>query len=305
MSRISGQWAVPTITAGSSAGDASTWIGAEGSTGSFVQVGTIENQFQSPRRTQYFAFWSDTAKGYYPLRLIRVNPGDTIVARMVKVRLGWKVAIDDVTSGTSGAAQTNYGRGSQFSTAQWFQENPVYSQFDHTSYPSLSTVTIKNMKLDGAAPPLTYQDGETLSTENDTFLVPTRVRHDSFSLVPATGYALDFLQDVYIADELNSEFFESATQGIEPGNPATNQYLAGVDFELSLLQADAWPRRVSGEVDSYVASQKHLESLVTQWLEASSSVRHRTFSNIVNALLQSDDVANGVRARLGLPPLND
>ncbi len=106
---------------------------------------------------------------------------------MEKMKLGWQVTLDDVTAGTSGSRQTKYGRADQFSSAQWFQENPVYSQFDHTSYPTLSTVTIKDMKLDGATPHFTYQDGETLSTTNDSFFVPTRVRHDQFSLVPATA----------------------------------------------------------------------------------------------------------------------
>jgi len=300
---VSAKWDVPTISANSSTGDASTWIGVQSQSGAFSQVGTVENRNTDHGNDQYYAFWSDTAKGFRPLYLLAVKPGDSVQATMSLAPDGWSLTLSDMTSGKTRTIQTKYGAGDQFNSCEWFQENPVYGQFDHTNYPSLSTVEFQDMALNHAKPTFNFQDAQTLSTYNDTFFVPTHVKHNQFSLVPATGSALEFLTDGYIDDQLGAEFFESATQGIEPGNIATNAYIAGLGLELPILQAQTWPKHVAKAMSRYIADQKYLETYMQNWLNESPSDRSANLSNVANALLKDDRYADKVRSLLGLPPV--
>jgi Peptidase A4 family len=297
---VSGEWTVPTITSTSGSGDASTWIGAQALNGAFAQVGTVENRLEG---NQYYGFWSDVAKQFRPQFEIKVKPGDRVEARMTMQRSGWALTLDDLTSRTSRTIHTHYGSNDVFNSCEWFQENPVYSQFVHTNYPTLSSVTMENMMLNHTKPKFSFQDAQTLSTQNDTFFVPTHVKHDEFSLVAANGNALAFLTDVYIEDELGAAFFESATQGIEPGNVATNTYIAGLAFELPVLQSQSWPKYLSKAMDRYISNQEHLESYMQHWLQEAPGERFNNLSNVANELLQADHVADKVRSLLGLPPI--
>jgi hypothetical protein len=297
---LSGEWTVPTIAATSSSGDASTWIGAEARNGAFAQIGTVENRNGGD---QYYGFWSDVPQGFRPRRVISVKPGDVVQARMTMESSGWALTLDDLTSKTSRTIHSHYGSSDQFNSPEWFQENPVYSQFVHTNYPTLSSITIEKMTLNNVVPKFDFQEAQTLSTQNDTFFVPTHVRHDQFSLVLASGSALTFLSDVYIEDELSAAFFESATQGIEPGNINTNAYLAGLSFELPILKSQNWPKYVSKAISHYIANQKHLEAYVQKWLQEAPNERRADLSNVANELVKSDAVADKVRYILGLPPI--
>ena len=299
---LSGEWTVPTIAASSGSGDASTWIGAQASNGAFAQVGTVENRLGGDR---YYGFWSDVPKGFLPQYEIAVAPGDKVEARMALQPSGWAVTLDDLTSNTSRTIHTHYGSKDDFNSCEWFQENPVYSQFVHTNYPTLSTVAFESMMLNHREPTFNYQEAQTLSTQNDTFFVPTHVRHDAFSLVAAKGSALAFLNDVYIEDELGAEFFESATQGIEPGNITTNTYIAGLAFELPLLRSQSWPTHVRKVMDRYITDQQRLESYMQHWLQEAPGERRGNLESAGRRLLQADNIADRVRSHLGLPPIYD
>jgi hypothetical protein len=159
------------------------------------------------------------------------------------------------------------------------------------------------MTVNQRTPKFSFRDAQTLSTYNDTFFVPTHVRHDEFSLVATNGTALAFLTDVYIEDELGAAFFESATQGIEPGNSTTNTYIAGLGFELPILQAQVWPKYVSKAMKLYISNQQHLETYMEHWLLEAPSERLGNLSSVATELLQADHVANKVRSLLGLPPI--
>lgn len=298
---VSAGWTVPTISTSSSAGDASTWIGAQSQSGAFSQVGTVENR--NSANDQYYAFWSDTARQFRPLFLLAVKPGDSVEARMTLEPGGWSLTLDDATSGKSRTIQTKYGANEQFNSCEWFQENPVYGQFVHTNYPTLSTITFRDMMLNQAQPTFDFQDAQTLSTYNDTFFVPTHVKEDRFTLVPATGAALAFLSDVYIEDQLGAQFFESATQGIEPGNIATNSYIAGLGLELPILQSQTWPKHVTKAMSRYIANQTYLETYMQNWLDEPPAERRANLSSVANELLKSDRYADKVRSLLGLPPV--
>ncbi|HTT59829.1 MAG TPA: G1 family glutamic endopeptidase [Acidimicrobiales bacterium] len=297
---VSGEWTVPRIARTSGPGDASTWIGAQADNGAFAQVGTVENRFT---HDQYYAFWSTTAKQFVPLYLLAVKPGDDVKARMKMTTDGWVLTLSDLTSGASKTERSGYGSHDTFNSCEWFQENPVYSQFVHTEYPSLSTVSFRNMKMNDSIPRFSYADAQTLSTSNDSFYVPTHVHRDRFTLVPAQGSALAFLIDVYLSDELGSEFFETATQGIEPGNVVTNTYIAGLGLDVPILKSQSWPHHVAGAMRHYIKTEEHLETYMQTWMDEPPAERSGNLANVQYQLFNADHVANKVRALLGLPPI--
>ncbi len=299
---VSGEWNVPVIAASSNAGDASTWIGAQSVTGAFAQIGTVENQFA---QSQYYAFWSTTAKGFLPQFVLPVSPGDEVRASMTMGPRGWNLTLSDLTSRTSKTVHTAYGSRDAFNSCEWFQENPVYSQFVHTSYPSFSTVSFHGLRANGAVPSLSYNEAQTLSTSNDSFFVPTRVRDDRFSLLPATGYALNFLTSEYLEEELGADFFESASQGIEPSTVLANSYIAGLGLDLPILKSQTWPAPVSRAVKRYVRDEEHLESYMQRWMNESNGERRSNLVSVQHQLATADHFADRVRYLLGLPPVFD
>jgi hypothetical protein len=297
---VSGEWTVPRIAPSSGSGQAATWIGVQASDSAFIQIGTEESRLEG---NQYYGFWSDVPHDFLPQFFVPAFPGDRVKAQMTMLRTGWAITLDNLTLKESRTFDTFYGANERFNSCEWFQENPTYHQFVHTNYPTLSPVTIEDMTLNHATPKFSLENALTLSTSDDAFFVPTPVRHDEFSLVPAKGSALRFLSDVYIEDELGGEFFEDATQGIEPSNATTNTYVAGLSFELPLLRAQRWPKNVAPAMARYIANQRHLESYIQRWLQEAPSERLDNLSKVSKQLLQADLKADKVRTQLDLPPV--
>ena len=126
--RASATITVPPLYVGA-IGNASSWIGIDAPTNHFLQVGVLENSYQTSLgpRALYIAFWSDTALGFFPHSLspqLLANHGDQLRVSISQTSSGWDLEVDDLTSGRKASERTRFGSGVAFNEIDWTQEDP-------------------------------------------------------------------------------------------------------------------------------------------------------------------------------------
>ena len=201
--QIAAEIGVPSISsipASSSFGTASTWVGAQNAAGVFVQLGITESEDRTPRGTaeQYNGFWSDTSRNFHPIQIASVKTGDEISVEMQLESTGWVLHFEDLSTGSSHKVVTDYGAGKDLDFSEWFQEDPVASAdpLRNLPYASMPEVTFSRLEVNGRSPDLQRKDAEAMDVANGPLLVPTNFRADGFVVMPATGYARQYLSDV-------------------------------------------------------------------------------------------------------------
>jgi hypothetical protein len=181
VNRISATWTVPAISATSSDGGASTWIGVQGQgTTEFYQIGTTENRENG--QLFYDAFWSDPVEGFHAQYMpVSVAAGDEIKASIARVSGHWLATIDDVTSGQKQAAPTGTGVFTNLSLAEWIQEDPSLPHNGHVPYPQIGPMTMWQLKANGTAPSYAGLQPQWMVLPHAQRVVPGPLINDRFT----------------------------------------------------------------------------------------------------------------------------
>ena len=306
--QISASWRVPTVLASSRPGYASTWIGVQNeTTGSpFIQLGTIENKI-GPGKTSYEAFWSDVTVGFRPQFFAAVDPGELVAAQMVRSATGWTLRMDVGKRNKPTTKIVSYAVGKSFTQAEWLQEDPAPSSVTAVDepYPQLSRVVFSNLKVNEKQPHLTRSDGVTLTAQGGTYLVPTAVSNDSFSLVAPTGQAKTYLVLAGRLDHAASVYDVQLAKWntlTEPARRAAAHDLA-LAFGANAAQftSHSWPQKSRHLVALLVQQLRQLVADIHQWSAAGLSLSGPAYQK-----LSGDEdvtpVADRLRNSLGLPP---
>ena len=154
-----GSWEVPRVLGRRGVGTASTWLGAQNYDAghpAFVQIGTTD--VESPSASApigYFAFWSDPARGYHPVRLFAVQPGDAMVARLI-VRKGVSLMVRDVTRHRTRTVDVRDISAAALLGVEWFQEDPTLGTTPtsgrHAPYTQTVPVRFTHLLVNGTVP---------------------------------------------------------------------------------------------------------------------------------------------------------
>ncbi len=202
---VGAQWRVPSVSASAAIGWSGTWIGVQGRSGQFIQLGTYSNQAPGLAGTgpQYGVFYSDTTAGFRALTITRLSrPGDRIAFAMHETSTGWALDVHDLTAGWAKHLDVPYRPGGTYNLAEWIQEDPseALSSGTNAPYAVTSVVSVDHLAVDGRPPHLSYLDASALLTSNGVYLVPTAEVDDGFTLAPAHGFERQYLQDVQASD---------------------------------------------------------------------------------------------------------
>jgi hypothetical protein len=288
----------------STVGGASTWIGVADRARDFIQIGTLENVIRRFGRTQrdYRAFWSDTDLRFFPHDLGPVKPGDVVEAEMVQRRAGWQLRVTDVTHPLVRRVDTQYGPRVRFFQAQWIQEDPAHASNPavDVAYPSMASVTFRSLLLNRRRPVLPYRDAHVLASPNEVVLVPTRVQHNSFSVLPATALQAQYVRDVapsnaaanVVYDALN--LHEYGAIGAD-----TAALITAGETLVARLKSQTWPSRAAAGVAAIINS---VQGAIPQW-RAWSTTRAPTLKAFAATLNTKPRLAaaHEIRAALDLP----
>lgn len=315
---IGAQWNVPTILPSSAPGYASTWIGAQTPVNDrgFIQLGTLEQDggaeqprsaASSPHAPQYFAFWSDTQRGFHPVILGTVAPDSLISAAMVKSPSGWKLTLTDNLRRLATGLLVRDSPSDPYNQAEWLQEDPVMtvSVGHDLPYPALSPVAFIDLAVNGHHPRLSFDDAQALSSSNGIFMVPSRFTHDSFTMAPAAGAAKQYLRDALSLDNANIPFAAALrswhTESAATKRAAVQAFVAAISANRSALAGQAWPPSARPLIGQVVKVQKAAVGFLNFWL-TSGGVASGDPPAIPSVDLITP-TADRLRSVLGLPPL--
>lgn len=258
---LSAEWRVPSILQ-SSEGDASTWIGLQSSSGTFIQIGTTEDAFLGVHSV-YAGFWSDDRVHFHPQRTFSstVRPGDLMSASISDSERGWRMQIID-TRDHSSFIKTIPIVKADFDEAEWFQEDPTNESTDSPlPYPRLSQIRLTKLKLNGRVPTMGLGNQEWMSVPGQDF-APTSFRHGGYTVVPIQLDAVQVQWVTAIASyEVAAKRFddqeatwrahplssESASQQLQPFLVALNSY-------CELLASGSWPPVPPSDIAALVAA---------------------------------------------------
>lgn len=305
---IAAQWRVPTVSSGSPVGMAATWIGAQNTEGpGFIQVGTTETANRDGV-AGYEVFWSDDTLGYHPKYFGRSEGGDLLSVSMRRVSSGWKLAVHDETSGAFFAKTVGYDPGVRLVQGEWVQEDPVSSDVTarDSPYPRTSTVGFEDVKLNGATPDLRLKDGQTLVTSDNEFLVPTPFSDDGFRLLPAQGFARQYLLDAtpfnWAADAFNVEWSSWSSDKARTRLVYAQRLITALDNFAGAIKRGQWPATARSAMLRVVRVADAGVVTLASWARVGAPLH----GNAYRAERTSDQllvtVTKAARATLGLPP---
>jgi hypothetical protein len=310
VTQISAQWRVPAATSATGFRTAVTWIGAQGVGGAepFIQLGTYSDVYQvaNAPATSYGVFWSDTAKGFHAVGIVRLErAGDLIRFEMSKNPAGWKLAVRNLTVGWSRSLEVHYGAGENFTHGEWIQEDPASARVTSTDVPYARTsiVSFQHLEVDEHVPHLKFADALVLSTVDGTYLVPTRLRHDAFSLEPASGAARQFLAD---AETFDSSLYPTAVSDLSDGHLSASSRRSQIaevarsyDRFADEIKVQIWPVSDRSMIRRFARDNTRLAQHLSQWVrqDGSTAELNHIFGEDT---FRGDDTR--LRADLGLPP---
>jgi Peptidase A4 family len=260
---------VPRIGQRSGTGVAATWIGAQ--TGvdyartPFIQVGVIEAR--GGGRDRYFAFWTDTARGFSPVPLFSVRPGDRVATGLVLRDHRWTVAIADPGTRRHVSFTTDEEGHASFHVALWVQEDPLDPIHQRSApYPVLSGLQFAGLTENGAAPAAQMTNVQWMS-RGDQVLTPTALDRDAFtftlhapSLTPvARRYlALEQVSGDASLEPLSELAGATAATGHAQELTWARQIAAAFTRGEHSLDAISWPRPIA----HILADNAHLRQRV-------------------------------------------
>jgi len=307
---VAASWLVPEAFPGPHSGLAGTWIGAQAPGGGhapFIQVGINEGHIH-PLGNFDYAFFSDTALGFHPRLLFRVNRGDRISARLRMADGRWHVLIVDHTHPHRAAFSTAQETGAAFNQAEWLQEDPS-SPRGHLPYPRLSAVHFWQLRVDGQRPGY----GRLLSqwmSENHMDLAPGPLVRDGFWLAPTepTEVGLHYMQIAVAVDLPLKRFYRELVRwnaATPPQRIAAQEAAIGAALATNVqaVSATSWPGRADALAHAYVAATDG-EIRVADRMPTSTTAGIRHWSHQwVRANAASVHISQRIRRALHLPQL--
>jgi hypothetical protein len=340
VTEIGASWRVPRVASSSPSGTASTWVGAANTGGYFIQLGIVEIAAHKPAsgtRSIDQVFWSDPVLGYHAKVMGYVSPGDALSVKMTETLGAWTLHAEDTSTGRTMQVETTYAAGVVMNQGQWIQEDPLTGSANRdVAYPTLSDVTFGSLTVDTRPPRLSFDDAQALSTQNDFSWVPTRVHHDSFSIVPADAVEGQYLADVSTFDRAVTVFDADArgpdapivatgTGGTGPGTAtgipgtgpesparqmarlerfpnAVSAFGAAIEQQRTRLSSQTWPAAARAGVGDLVVHDGVLLSDLSAWESAGAGARVRSYEKLVSDTSRDGLFADRIRTAIGLPP---
>jgi hypothetical protein len=252
------------------------------------------------------AFWSDTARGFHPVSIARVEAGDHIALEMTLHSSGWLLQVRDLRSGRVHQIITDYGAGQAFNDGSWIQEDPIATAqpLENLPYPDMSQTVFSHLEFDGTRPAIRRDDAQTMDVPGGPFLVPSAYSDGGFQVFAVTGFARQYLADVAVYNLAEDKFaFTLGHYSIADTSPivaASGQLVRALDVSEENLSSQSWPADIQVGVEALV-SRDHLLSEDLRFIAYGDFTAAR-LARVLNDQDATEGLSARVRADLGLPP---
>jgi hypothetical protein len=232
-----------------------------------------------------------------------VRAGDLVQVSIVRDGRRWAVAFVDRTAHakrtlliTSATVSAN--------RAEWVQEDPTPGAIASSDlpYPIMAAPVFTDLLLNRLQPMLPYTDGQVLSTQNGTFFVPSRARHDGFVFTTPHGAARQYLIDALHFDTQYSRFVVELTRWGQLGDASRRNALRQVERAYSVSRSSLlrqhWPERARNGVAAMAKEASAVIQALRRFPPDDEGVSHAWVRTAVAFHVAVDEL----RASLGLPP---
>lgn len=316
---IGASWDVPAIAARSSPGQASTWIGAQGSGSSarypFIQVGVEERRTTDPTlgpRTFYDAFWSDTNHDFYPVTLFSVDAGDRITARLIRQQHRWLITIVDASSHTQRRLITRDQGEAKVNTAEWLQEDTATSPAGTKAfpYPATTPVRFSQLSVNSRAPRSAdlYSEWMSLQTRD---LAPTALSQDGFTIARATlsHAAARFIALASREDTAMTQFAQRSGTWTPATHQATvsaavSRLVTTLKINRRALATSDWPPGARGPLNALAQLVAALITQANAMPPLPAAERDKRLAAFDRIGRRGADLAHKIRLALHAPGIN-
>lgn len=308
---------VPGVIAESQAGTAGTWIGAQGPidprslSSPFFQVGVNEVRLRAshgvPGEVGYYGFWSSTGRGFHPVFLFQVYPGDRVRLLMSLTGGLWQITADDETQRDVKTFSVSSPSGATYNQAIWQQEDVSNESGDQLPYPEVSTPTFSRLTVDSSAPPASELTTTWMSTKIGVF-GPSALQSDEFvvrAVHPSTA-ALHY-QEISTAEYLQSFTFSDDTALWSAHTPQHTIKTECLAFAQVLQQsvvsfhAYRWPADIQARVRKLAAAIAATRLVMLKLSRTPASHLQRVAIAAQRPGIETQRLADQIRQRLNVP----
>jgi hypothetical protein len=178
----------------------------------------------------------------------------------------WHLYARDDSDGIANHVSVTFDSSDYFTEAEWIQEDPsnVTAGWSAAPYASTSPVTFSALDVNGHEPTLNYYDASALAISSGTYLQPTPLRADGFTLVPVTGAARNFLS-IYATTNnflvsVNASFSVWASLSIAQQRFYLLAFATAMTHEARALDSYTWPAADAGSVRAVAQAATTLAS---------------------------------------------
>jgi hypothetical protein len=303
----SASWTVPAITSPQSTRPAMSaqWIGVQGPTNAFIQVGTVEVEAGSGTRD--VAFWADTNDGFLAIPIATVHPGDEVQAELRRARAGWHVELADQSSGRSLSFTTPEERAGPFDTAEFAAERPMPG--DPTwSYAGAAPLAMSALQVNGR-PVLRRALHPTWMSLPGMNLGPTWTG-DGFTIAPEPAVepagaryaaAVELFRKPAYALELAEATWSAATTAAQVAT-TVQPVLAGLARCLARARSEQWPPGARRDILTlWERAERRLAPRLVALESAPASQRAAAYAAYAAGLVTMRRLAWRIERELGLP----
>jgi hypothetical protein len=310
---ISAQWRVPRILQSSEA-HASTWIGLQGESGAFIQIGTTEDvwtgQKDLPNGAYYSGFWSDDEVGFRPQPTFpaHVRPGDLMTASIAETTGGWRVQLVDARNHLSLDRTISMGT-TDVSEAEWHQEDPTDGATESpVPYPRLSPIRMTDLKVNGHPPQGGLDNQLWMSVPGQDF-APTGLKGDSFDVVPvhlnpAQVQWLSAYAPYGVAAskfDLEEAFWRSHPPPSSVARRELHPFLAALGAREQTLSSHSWPSVPQSDIDGLIAASRQDGAALTALANAEPKPGAKVIARLDQSRSDLRLAGQRVTDRMGLP----
>ena len=173
-------------------------------------------------------------------------------------------------------------------------------------FPVMSTVNFGDLSVNTSTPRLGLANGETLTTSNAMYFVPTTVHADGFKLMAAVGAARRYLVDAARIDEAGASF--QVQVAAWRGKSYVRKLLATADLEVafrrfgSSVTVQRWPSRARSSMALLATASRRAARALVTWGASGFSLKDAAWAEFRYDEDLLDSCATAARATLGLPP---
>jgi hypothetical protein len=200
------------------------------------------------------------------------------------------------------------GGADDYNQGSWVQEDPGLNLVAprDVSYPDISNVTFRRVRVNAKVPRFTTSDGGELLATRGITRTPTKLVHDSFTFTAPKGTTLRFLNDERGLDgawaryQSDLDTWTSASMQVRRRDMEVVANMSEVS--LHEFSDQPWPKRDRKSISHLERDVQHLITYFRTWAAPSQKGLRARYESVDANWTRVTSAQNKVRSLFTVPP---